>query len=424
MKSSKYNYILSERNRNFIFNGLSKRFFSVSKENASRFWDIVSHPDNNYYKSHYETFLNRMKEEGFILEDDQDELAIVKRKFMEYRYSDQYMLMILPTYQCNLRCWYCIQDHQNVNLTEDVIEKIKQHVSFYLLHEHIKRFRLSWFGGEPLIAYSQVVEVTRFAYDFCQKHDIGFYSDITTNSLLLTKQRINELRDLNVKMFQISIDGCREKHNKIKFMSSYSAFDKALDNIVEIVKNIPQVTCTLRFNYSDVTLEPKKVIDDINSVIPQEYRGCINFSTCRIWQIKAFEGEENALSELRELAKMSGYKVIMGVCDLCYVDYKHFNCIFPNGTVDKCENEKLEHTKRRIGKDGNIEWNLLNDFEHLCTLSNNSDCLNCKHLPFCMGPCPNRRNEMSKIHGRVVCQYKSPETLMEKLIFRYCYNFV
>ena len=97
----------------------------MSEKNYETFLDVVSHPEKDDHVLKYSSFLARMKSEGFVLDDKTDEMDLLRQKFEEQRYGDLYMLMILPTYRCNLSCWYCIQKHQNVDLTDEIVERIK-----------------------------------------------------------------------------------------------------------------------------------------------------------------------------------------------------------------------------------------------------------------------------------------------------------
>lgn len=422
MKTSRYNYFIPYGGKHIFFNGLTKRFFFVSNKNHLRFIDIITNPGVEKYQEKYTPFLEKMKNEGFVLEDNVDEMELVRNEFEQQRFSDQYMLMILPTYQCNLRCWYCVQEHQNVNMTEDMVAKLKKHIEKYLLEHNIKRFRLSWFGGEPLLAYEKLTDITMFSKNFCEDNNIHFFCDITTNSLLLTSERIKELGEIGVSSFQITIDGCREKHNQVKQDKNNSAFDKAVNNVLEIVKTIPNVNCTLRINYSDTTLEPGKIMHDVNMLIPTEYRKRIKISPCKIWQIKESDISKEKMSELDSIIKRKIYKVNIIERALCYVDYTHFNCVFPNGKIGKCENDKLENAKGNLTESGDVVWDILYPFEIHQSLEENSQCFHCKYLPYCMGPCPFKRDEMIGKFGKIVCQYIDADQAMESSIIRYCEN--
>lgn len=52
----------------------------------------------------------------------------------------------------------------------------------------------------------------------------------------------------------------------------------------------------------------------------------------------------------------------------------------------------------------------------------NSECFHCKHLPYCMGPCPFKRDEMLGKFGKIVCQYTDADQAIERSIIRYCEN--
>ena len=420
MKPCRFNYFVEHKGRHVVFNGLTKRFFFVSEKNHLEFERIISAPNDEASQKKYVSFLDRMRLEGFVLDDDVDERKLLEEELARQRFPDQYMLMVLPTYQCNLRCWYCIQKHQSVSLSAETAMRIKRHISIYLVENSIKKFRLSWFGGEPLLGYEILSDITKFSQEFCKQHGIEFYCDITTNGLLLTGHRIIELGDMGVRGFQITIDGCRVKHNQVKKSVDGMAFDKAVSNVLGIVKNIPGVNCTLRINYSEDTLEPGRIMHDLNALIPPEYRSSIKISPCKIWQVDEDAIPDEKVDELHRLARHKKYRPNGPGCSLCYVDYSHFNCVFPNGTVDKCENEELTKTRGMLTETGRIEWQELNAFELHQSLSPDSECNDCRHLPFCMGPCPARRNEMYEENGRIVCQYSDRERSIRKLILRYC----
>ena len=92
--------------------------------------DIISRPDD--YREKYAPFLERMSAEGFVVEDDVQEMDIIREEFDRKRNSGQYTLMVLPTYDCNLRCWYCIQEHQNMTLSDETVARIKKRIEKYL----------------------------------------------------------------------------------------------------------------------------------------------------------------------------------------------------------------------------------------------------------------------------------------------------
>ena len=124
MKPSKYNICLPYNDRFVIFNGITKRFFLVSSQNKEVFLQILSTPDE--FKEQYAPFLQRMAKEGFIIEDSIDELEVIKQQYVDITHDSCYKLMILPTYACNVSCWYCTQNHRNMQLSDDDVERVKK----------------------------------------------------------------------------------------------------------------------------------------------------------------------------------------------------------------------------------------------------------------------------------------------------------
>lgn len=153
MKESKYNYYFTlDGNQDVIFNGRTKRFFRVSNKNSSRFRDILKNPD--LYFEQYKPFLLRMQDEGFVLCDDVDEYALVQDLYKQALRPNSCKLLILPTYQCNVRCWYCTQKHQDMRMGTDTLSRLKKHIEKILKqHKEINELYISWFGGEPMLEY-------------------------------------------------------------------------------------------------------------------------------------------------------------------------------------------------------------------------------------------------------------------------------
>lgn len=121
-----------------------------------------------------------MMDRGFVLEDIINETESLEKKYHTVLEEDLYHIMILPTYQCNLRCWYCIQDHKNMWMSKETAQQIKDLLIKKIKDNSIKRIRLSWFGGEPLLGYNYIIDITSFAKHLTHESGKDFSCDITT----------------------------------------------------------------------------------------------------------------------------------------------------------------------------------------------------------------------------------------------------
>lgn len=172
MKPSKYNYIIPFGEKYVFFNGVTEKFFLVSKERLEAYRRVVEFPEEN--REAFGPFLDKMKRMGFVVNDDINEMDRIKKKFEALTVPHQYFLMVLPTYECNLRCWYCIQKHEYLFMSDEVLANIKRLIVRKLQDDSITDLHLSWFGGEPLLAYDRVIDLTLFARDYAKENGKTF----------------------------------------------------------------------------------------------------------------------------------------------------------------------------------------------------------------------------------------------------------
>ena len=409
MKPSHYNFIVNDGDSTIFFNALTEAFFCVNNDNVESYDAIINNPDDYY--SDFESFVVRMKDYGFVVDDDEDELELVKQKYNAMRKPNHYHLMILPTYQCNLRCWYCIQDHQDMWMSDEVAERVRLLIDKKVNDEQIHSMHISWFGGEPLMSYQRVLDLTQYARDACAKAGKHFSCGITTNSTLLTPERIEALREAGVTHYQITIDGKREVHNRVKQLGKLSAFDVAIRNINHIARH---TSVSLRFNYTAETLEPDEILRELKETIDPEAINNISFNLYKVWQEDEKAIDSNKLSALFNGGKEIGLRVELPHSKLCYVDNHNFESVFPNGKVGKCDNLNAEDVYGTRNEDGlKYELPVLFKGEVEC------ECETCRNLPLCWGPCSVKREKMLHETGKIICEYPNRDKAIDSQIRNY-----
>lgn len=407
MKASKYNYEVADKDSVIFFNGITESSFRTSKKNASSFSAIINNPEPNYET--FKDFIDKMIAQGFIIDDTVDEPQLVKEKYDALRKPGVYSIMILPTYQCNLRCWYCIQDHANDWMSDENIRNIKARLTKMAHNPEIKHLNISWFGGEPMLAFDKVLSLTQWTSQLAASTGKSFKSSITTNGTLLNEERILQLKEAGVNHYQITIDGNREVHNKVKSMNRVSAFDKTLENIGHIIKHS---SCSLRFNYTKDNLSPESIIRDVDAALPKEGRENMSFLVYKVWQEDESAIPEGEVEKLMELACSIGLRPRLAVGGMCYADNNYFECVFTNGKVGKCDNENPDSGLGRITAEGDIIWD--GDISSYPAIMDNkkSECISCRYLPMCWGPCSAKRKGMLINEGVIRCQYADREREM------------
>lgn len=128
-------------------------------------------------------------------------------------------LQLFVTRRCQLRCRYC------PILKGDSIMPLKTALkgADLLLGHGSSRVRLDFGGGEPLLNFDVVREVSDYAARRARElgKDLSFY--MVTNAVLVDDAVLEWARSRRV-LLEFSMDGAREDHNRFK-----SAYDRGLD---------------------------------------------------------------------------------------------------------------------------------------------------------------------------------------------------
>lgn len=403
MKPSKYNYTVPYNNGIIFMNGITEASFWVNGKFAHSINSIINAPTS--YPSNLNEIISKLKRNGFIVEKNTNEDLLINTKYKQLRNEQEYHIMILPTYQCNLRCWYCIQEHNDDWLTENHINAIKNLIRSNASSPTINTLNISWFGGEPLMAYDKIINVTKFAKNFTKLNNKEFNCNITTNGVLLNKKRIDELHEAGVTHYQITIDGPRDIHNEVKKSGNISTFDKTLLNISYLAQHS---SCIIRFNYTKSNLKPDLIVNQLKNILPDEIRHNLSFNLQPVWQTASETVDFSLVLRMMDLLHKAGIRPYLKPCGLCYVDHANYDCIYPSGVVGKCENGIKGMKHGTLLSNGTIDrTNADTEYYVPAFETENSECKSCKYLPFCWGPCAPKRFVSLKNENKINCIWKN-----------------
>lgn len=288
-----------------------------------------------------------------------------------------------------------------------------------MLENNIIDFNLSWFGGEPLLNFKSIDSISAYAKSFCVNHGITFSCGITTNGSLLTERMIDRMIDLDFTDYQITLDGCKEYHNKTKFNNAiHDSFDLILNNIKKLVEKNTKAKVTLRINYTEKNIS-SDLPDQIDKVL-HSVREKVAVMFRQVWQVRNSHDLINKVTPLIIKLKEMGYSVVDDFGNFtilsCYVEKKHYLSVFPNGAIDYCNNKPLSNARGYLNDEGRIVWRKIPTERKNTIFSIESDCRTCKYLPICMGPCPALRE------GNVAyikCMINNPEEYFRNEIMQF-----
>ena len=117
-----------------------------------------------------------------------------------YLYRDKMLLML--TYQCQMGCSYCRMDRSHPEMPVETLYKAID----LLLTSSEAEVELQFFGGEPLLRFDLIKKGISYAEKKRRKINKKVRYLITTNGLLIDKNKLNFLSEYNVS-FLLSIDG-------------------------------------------------------------------------------------------------------------------------------------------------------------------------------------------------------------------------
>ncbi|MEC7523698.1 MAG: radical SAM protein [Myxococcota bacterium] len=116
---------------------------------------------------------------------------------------------LILTHRCNLACGYCYAgEHHKTDIDEGVLRRGVE----LLFSDGAERAQLSFFGGEPFLAFETMQRATLLAEAKAAELGRQLTIQCTTNGSLLKPEHVAFIRAHDVRV-TVSIDGVREAHD-------------------------------------------------------------------------------------------------------------------------------------------------------------------------------------------------------------------
>jgi uncharacterized protein len=429
LKASRYNYSTRLASGDLLlFNGATRAVAAFRGTDADVAAGLLQRCVASPPASRRATLIARyLAKNGFLLRCDADEIEALRvRCRTGSADAGDVHLILLPTLDCNARCCYCYEDRRATAMSRDVIERVSRWGELALPGR--RALTLSWFGGEPLLELATVVELSGFFRDLCRALGLGFRNMMTTNGYLLTQEVAGELGDVGVSHFNITIDGCRDWHDRFRpHEKGGGTYDRAVEGACSVLSHIPEAHVTIRVNYTDESLDAaggflfdlpanarSRVSVYFREVFGQQgHRVSARVKTTREAMLYRAVVECGVAVDLESM--LLGPKATH-----CYADRKAAMVVSPTGDVFKCALGKFSPRDRlgRIDGNGRVQWdrvaiekwNAPDPFD-------DPECLLCVHLPLCMGGCRARRAS-GREKGGCTQPFEHIDMLLEQIFER------
>lgn len=408
MKFSHYNNMLEvSSNVNVVYNSFSGHILFVGKDALSD----INNIDENVAAN--------MRNAGMLIDDDVDEISHLRQHRHNAVYDDRsFLLIINPTLNCNFDCWYCYESHQKESkMTEHTLNNIRIYISqLFGKYEHVT---ISFFGGEPMLGYKQVVSpLMKYATEQASKQNKQIEFAFTTNGYLFTDSIINELQKFNISHLQITLDGDRHDHDSTRIPKGGKSFDRIIMNIAKLTA--ANIDIVLRLNVTGNTIKGAANLPQYFKDLPPDSKKHLKVSIHQVWQDR--DAKINIHQPILELYEAFHNIGIMPsqpntdrISSPCYGDSAHSIVINYNGDVYNCTAVDFPNEQR----DGYLDDNgtIISEAQSLDIVHKyrqaNDICDKCRIISLCNGGC--FKTIWHSINNPFQCQYPDDES-KDKLV--------
>src|SRR6267154_2676262 len=197
-----------------------------------------------------EDTFNMLIDSKGIVPADEDELYEIRNENKDFvSDSSELYMVIQPSANCQLGCYYCGQNHTKDYLSKDHSDALIDRINLKASSGNYKSLFIGWFGGEPLMGLSQMRELTPRLKEVAAANNMSYGAAIVSNGLSLKPNIFEELvSKLNVRKIEVTLDGTPEFHDNHRYTKEGGkSFDIIFNNLSQILnrKDFKELNCSI-----------------------------------------------------------------------------------------------------------------------------------------------------------------------------------
>ena len=403
---SPYNTLFrSERYGWFLHNTLSGIMLEMDEPHKMMVESLRDGNAPSVEVSDERDFIGLLETNGFLAERESELLKLMELRYQRNAacFGTGYVgLTICPTLACNFACPYCFE-HSQADLTVMDESTMDALVAFVKKHNDARHLSVSWYGGEPTLAFDVIEKLTaKFIELFPDYADAG----MVTNGYLLDQSKIDRLNDLRITNVQITLDGNAATHDRRrKLRNGEGTYDRILQNIDLLMASSWKGECAVRVNV-DKTNQSEYA--RLHKALMERYKG--KKLSVYPGHVNTFEGHEYGQACGLCNPEWSGFQIDgyrnegitprggffpgSGAMNTCIATSHQGFVIGPKGELYKCWEEVGKesmvvgslHQEPFLSNPGLLARYAIGTDPH-----GDSECMECKAFPICGGGCVNKR---------------------------------
>jgi uncharacterized protein len=330
------------------------------------------------------------------------------------------------TNRCNLSCPYCFVHQNQTDMTLEVAEQaIKWLKSNHQKRNFQDRMGVTFFGGEPLLMYNEII------VPLVEKYSSEIDFTITTNGVLLDEDKVDFFRKYRIQPL-LSFDGVPEVQNSQRPGKNCNSFNEVLNNIPYLLLRLPDTVMratitkdSIPYLYDTVIMAEqlnfKKIVfcpnayEDWDSETEKELFNQFNKIGLYIYK----NLRENNFDTIRVDPICARYSDIMSMSKNSLYFNNHLHrcglgtttcAITPTGDIVPCQ-EKISNPTTILGNiwDGidftKHEEYLRNYFERVNSLKCDKECSDREKLVCLSDICPSRLEDLNYTFSTSQCAF-------------------
>lgn len=386
MKWSKYNCLCCEKvGENIIYNSLMNSILCIDE-----------------IKIENQEVINKIKDklDGFIVEKSLNEEKLFRDKIeKETHNTDVLGCWIFVTQRCNLNCSYCWEKNNNLmkcDMSQDVCDKMLLWLHKECKKKQVRSLNITLTGGEPFLNFEilekivKEVKLWQIESTFC----------VISNGVLISPDLIRRSSEIGIHVYQITLDGTRDVHDKRRcYYDGSGTFKSIISNILSICRYDTNSQIIIRINIDNGNVE------NVSSLLKYLHKLGLNNNviitmadtiiSCKPPSVNLL----NRIIELLIIAKSLGFKVLLPEMNHCWLPYDCWLMFNVDGKIYKCP-DFVGQTNFAVGD----VWNGIykNEYFRQTSIKPWKNCLNCEIVGLCRGGCIYR--DRFQNHNRKMCR--------------------
>lgn len=314
-------------------------------------------------------------------------------------------------------------------MTSETAEQICRWLKDTIVSQDLKKLKVTYFGGEPLMNKEILYQMSSDLSEFCEERNIVYDGGMITNGVLLTPEVARQLRKAGLTWFKVTLDGDKETHNLTRISEKgWGSFDRIMSNLERCNDNLDSdevpLTINIGGNFNAQTFPGFiRLLDRLEKSSFRPYIGYFHLKPIQDMDLKSIDDDQ----------------LNTGICDTnCFTEENTHLMSILRAELRKRNLPCMDHINMgpcdfyrgdsySLGMDGHI-YTCPADFdipEHAIghvdeTISNpnfsktykkweeskpwTSDCYDCSFLPVCVGGCQAKAYASGYDWNSTVCE--------------------